>query len=166
MARRAVLPGDAEGGAGGADRAACRPWVAAKDVILELLRRLTVKGGVGRVIEYGGEGVATLSVPERATITNMGAELGATTSHLPQRRADAATSCEAQRRARRVDARWRPTRTPSTTRSVEIDLATLEPLVAQPHQPGQAWCRCARSRGRRWTRCCDRELHQLLATPT
>ena len=53
------------------------PWVSAKDVILELLRRLSVKGGVGKIIEYGGEGVATLSVPERATITNMGAELGA-----------------------------------------------------------------------------------------
>jgi len=58
-------------------------WVSAKDVILELLRQLTVKGGVGRVMEYGGPGVATLSVPERATITNMGAELGATSSVFP-----------------------------------------------------------------------------------
>ena len=63
--------------------------VAAKDVILELLRRLTVKGGVGKVMEYTGEGVATLSIPERATITNMGAELGATTSLFPRRRARA-----------------------------------------------------------------------------
>ena len=55
-------------------------WVSAKDVILEVLRLLTVKGGVGKIIEYGGPGVATLTVPERATITNMGAELGATTS--------------------------------------------------------------------------------------
>ena len=59
------------------------PWVAAKDVILEVLRIMSVKGGVGRIIEYGGEGVKTLSVPERATITNMGAELGATTSVFP-----------------------------------------------------------------------------------
>ena len=57
--------------------------MAAKDVILEVLRILSVKGGVGKVIEYGGEGVKTLSVPERATITNMGAELGATTSIFP-----------------------------------------------------------------------------------
>ena len=57
-----------------------QPWVSAKDVILEVLRRLSVKGGVGKVIEYTGLGVAGLSVPERATITNMGAELGATTS--------------------------------------------------------------------------------------
>ena len=60
-----------------------KPWVSAKDVILEVLRRMTVKGGVGKIIEYGGEGVKTLSVPERATITNMGAELGATTSIFP-----------------------------------------------------------------------------------
>ena len=60
-----------------------QPWVAAKDVILEVLKRLSVKGGVGKVIEYCGEGVKTLSVPERATITNMGAELGATTSIFP-----------------------------------------------------------------------------------
>ena len=59
------------------------PWVTAKDVILEVLRRLSVKGGVGKVMEYAGEGVKTLSVPQRATITNMGAELGATTSVFP-----------------------------------------------------------------------------------
>src|SRR5215211_8961351 len=63
-----------------------QPWVAAKDIIFELLRRLTVKGGVGKIIEYGGPGVADLSVPERATITNMGAELGATTSVFPSDR--------------------------------------------------------------------------------
>jgi len=60
-----------------------QPWVSAKDVILELLRRLSVKGGVGKVFEYGGPGVASLSVPQRATITNMGAELGATSSLFP-----------------------------------------------------------------------------------
>ena len=62
---------------------ALSPWVTAKDVILELLRRLTVKGGVGKIFEYGGEGVKTLTVTERATITNMGAELGALTSIFP-----------------------------------------------------------------------------------
>ena len=60
-----------------------QPWVSAKDVILEVLRRLTVKGGVGKIIEYAGEGVKTLTVPMRATITNMGAELDATTSIFP-----------------------------------------------------------------------------------
>jgi aconitate hydratase len=60
-----------------------QPWVAAKDIILEVLRIMSVKGGVGKIVEYGGEGVKTLSVPERATITNMGAELGATTSIFP-----------------------------------------------------------------------------------
>ena len=59
------------------------PWVSAKDVILEVLRLLSVKGGVGKIIEYTGPGVASLTVPERATITNMGAELGATTSIFP-----------------------------------------------------------------------------------
>ena len=62
---------------------ALTPGVSAKDIILEVLRRMTVKGGVGKIIEYGGEGVSTLSVPQRATITNMGAELGATTSIFP-----------------------------------------------------------------------------------
>ena len=59
------------------------PWVSAKDIILAVLRVMSVKGGVGKIVEYGGEGVATLTVPERATITNMGAELGATTSVFP-----------------------------------------------------------------------------------
>ncbi|MBU2440473.1 aconitate hydratase, partial [bacterium] len=59
------------------------PWVSAKDIILELLRRVTVKGGVGKIFEYTGEGVKSLSIPQRATITNMGAELGATTSIFP-----------------------------------------------------------------------------------
>ncbi len=109
------------------------PWVSAKDVILELLRRLTVKGGVGKVIEYFGPGVATLSVPERATITNMGAELGATTSVFPsdeatreflaeQGRADAYTPLAAD-----DDAVYDTV--------VEIDLAALEPLAAAPHSP-------------------------------
>ena len=108
-------------------------WVSAKDVILELLRRLTVKGGVGRVFEYFGGGVRTLSVPERATITNMGAELGATTSLFPS---DGVTKkfLEAQGRG----GSWRGLEagvTPSFARGEEIDLATLVPLAAAPHSP-------------------------------
>ena len=112
---------------------ALRPWVAAKDVILEVLRRLSVKGGVGKVIEYTGEGVKTLSVPERATITNMGAELGATTSIFPsdeitlsflkaQGRED--VYCEL---AADADAVY--------DELVEINLSELEPLLACPHSP-------------------------------
>jgi len=110
-----------------------QPWVTAKDIILELLRVLTVKGGVGKVMEYAGESVATLTVPERATITNMGAELGATTSIFPsdevtrafmkaQGREDEWVAIEAD-----VDARY--------DEEIEIDLSSLEPLVAQPHSP-------------------------------
>jgi aconitate hydratase len=89
--------------------------VSAKDIILEVLRRLSVKGGVGRIIEYFGEGVATLSVPERATITNMGAELGATTSIFPS---DEVTRAflKPRRAARRIMCRWRLTRTRSMMR--------------------------------------------------
>jgi aconitate hydratase len=109
------------------------PWVSAKDVILELLRRLTVKGGVGKVIEYGGPGVASLSVPQRATITNMGAELGATTSIFPS---DANT-----RRFLAAQGRedvWRPLAAdPDATydQVIELDLSALEPLIACPHSP-------------------------------
>ncbi len=110
-----------------------QPWVAAKDVILEVLRRLSVKGGVGKVIEYCGEGVKTLSVPERATITNMGAELGATTSIFPsdevtleflkaQGREDAYTPLSAD-----ADAVY--------DEIVEIDLSELVPMAACPHSP-------------------------------
>jgi aconitate hydratase len=109
------------------------PWVSAKDVILELLRRLTVKGGVGRVFEYFGGGVGTLSVPERATITNMGAELGATTSLFPSDRVTR-KFLEAQGRG----AAWRalePGVSPSFARVEEIDLAALVPLAAAPHSP-------------------------------
>jgi aconitate hydratase len=109
------------------------PWVSAKDVILELLRRLSVKGGVGRVFEYFGPGVRALSVPERATITNMGAELGATTSLFPSDRVTA-KFLEAQGRG---DA-WRDLEA-GTARSFarveKIDLATLAPLAAAPHSP-------------------------------
>lgn len=109
------------------------PWVSAKDVILEVLRILSVKGGVGRIIEYAGEGVKTLSVPERATITNMGAELGATTSVFPS---DEVTRqfLEAQGRGRD----WRPFAADPDAqyeREIEINLSELEPLIAQPHSP-------------------------------
>jgi aconitate hydratase len=107
--------------------------VAAKDVILELLRRLTVKGGVGKVMEYTGEGVATLSIPERATITNMGAELGATTSIFP-----ADDAARAFLRAQGREADFAPlAATPDATydETVEIDLSALEPMVALPHMP-------------------------------
>lgn len=109
------------------------PWVSAKDVILEVLRRLSVKGGVGKIIEYCGEGVKTLSVPERATITNMGAELGATTSIFPsdertyeflkaQQREDVWTEIKAD-----DDAVY--------DEELTIDLGALEPMVACPHSP-------------------------------
>lgn len=109
------------------------PWVAAKDVILELLRRLTVKGGVGKIIEYYGPGVATLAVDERATICNMGAELGATSSLFPS---DEQTRAYLQGQGR--EAAWEPlTADPEATYDchAEIDLSTLEPLIAQPSSP-------------------------------
>lgn len=110
-----------------------RPYVSAKDIILEVLRRLTVKGGVEKVIEYTGPGVLSLGVPERATITNMGAELGATTSIFPsdqvtkafltaQGRADVWTELGAD-----SDAIY--------DQELEIDLSSLEPLTAAPHSP-------------------------------
>lgn len=112
---------------------ALKPWVSAKDVILEVLRRMSVKGGVGKIIEYAGEGVATLSVPERATITNMGAELGATTSVFPS---DDVTRAflEAQGRG---DV-WVPLASdPDAVYDEEltIDLNKLKPLAAKPHMP-------------------------------
>ncbi len=109
------------------------PWVAAKDVILEVLRRLSVKGGVGKVIEYCGEGVKTLSVPERATITNMGAELGATTSIFPS---DETTRQFLKAQGREND--YIPLSADEDAvydEIVEIDLSALEPLAACPHSP-------------------------------
>ncbi|MCD7823214.1 MAG: aconitate hydratase [Oscillospiraceae bacterium] len=109
------------------------PWVSAKDVILEVLRRLTVKGGVGKIIEYTGEGVKTLSVPERATITNMGAELGATTSIFPS---DEKTYEFMKAQHREAD--WTELKAdPDAVYDEElvIDLSTLEPLAACPHSP-------------------------------
>ncbi len=108
-------------------------WVSAKDIILEMLRRFTVRGGVGKIFEYGGAGVKTLTVPERATIANMGAELGATTSIFPS---DEMTRTFLKAQQREKD--WSPLFLDSDARFdevVEIDLASLEPLVAQPHSP-------------------------------
>jgi aconitate hydratase len=108
-------------------------WVSGKDVILEVLRRQTVKGGLGRVFEYGGPGVETLSVPERATITNMGAELGATTSIFPS---DDRT--RQYLRAQKREEVWLPLAADSDAdydEVMQIDLSTLEPLVACPSSP-------------------------------
>ncbi|MGQ9569452.1 MAG: aconitate hydratase [Thermodesulfovibrionales bacterium] len=110
-----------------------RPWITAMDVILKILRRLTVKGGVGKIIEYGGPGINDLSVTERATITNMGAELGATTSIFPsdkrtryflraQKREDDWIEIYADKDAKYVEV-------------IEIDLDSIEPLIAMPHSP-------------------------------
>lgn len=110
-----------------------QPWVTAKDVILELLRRLTVKGGVGKIFEYGGEGVKALSVTERATITNMGAELGALTSLFP---CDAQTKKYLKMQGR--ESVWKPLKADASAKYdevVEIDLSTLKPLIARPHSP-------------------------------
>ncbi|NWJ95975.1 MAG: aconitate hydratase [Chloroflexi bacterium] len=110
-----------------------QPWVSGKDVILELLRRLTVKGGVGKVVEYYGPGVATLDVIDRITITNMGAELGATTSVFPS---DERT--RVYLKAQNREETWLSLAAdPEATYDeyLEIDLDTLEPLIAQPHSP-------------------------------
>lgn len=108
-------------------------WVSAKDVILEVLRRLTVKGGVGRIIEYCGEGVKTLSVPERGTITNMGAELGASTSIFPS---DEVTRAFLKSQGR--EECYIPLSADEDAvygMEIEINLSELEPLAACPHSP-------------------------------
>jgi len=110
-----------------------RPWVTAMDVILEILRRLTVRGGIGKILEYGGLGIKDLSVTERATITNMGAELGATTSIFPsdertkhylkaQGREHGWVDLQADDDAEYADV-------------LEINLNSIEPLIAKPHSP-------------------------------
>lgn len=109
------------------------PWVTAKDVILELLRRLTVKGGVGKIFEYGGEGIKEFSVPERSTITNMGAELGATTSIFPS---DEITL--KYMKAQKREHQWKellPDADASYDEIIEVNLSELEPLIARPHSP-------------------------------
>ncbi|WP_419786451.1 aconitate hydratase [Pseudodesulfovibrio sp.] len=110
-------------------------WAQGKDVILELLRRLTVKGGVGKVFEYAGPGVAALSVPDRATITNMGAELGATTSIFP---ADEKTREFLTKMGRAEDfTELVADADAEYDEIIEINLSELEPMVAQPHMPDQ-----------------------------
>jgi aconitate hydratase len=111
-----------------------KPWVSAKDVVLKMLDTFGTKGNVGVIMEYAGPGVETLTVPERATITNMGAEMGVTTSVFP--------SDEGTRRFLRAQGReegWMPLQAdPDATydRSIEIDLGSIEPLCATPHSPG------------------------------
>ena len=108
-------------------------WVSAKDIILEVLRTLTVKGGVGKIIEYAGPGLKTLTVPERSTITNMGAELGASSSIFPS---DEQTLRFLEAQGRAED--WVPLSADvdaSYDEELRIDLSQLVPLVAQPHSP-------------------------------
>lgn len=110
-----------------------RPWVSAKDIILEVLKIMSVKGGVGKIIEYGGEGIKTLSVPERATITNMGAELGATTSIFPS---DEITREFLKAQGREED--WSEQKSDDDAvydEVIDIDLSTLVPMAACPHSP-------------------------------
>ena len=110
-----------------------RPWVSAKDIILEVLRIMTVKGGVGKIIEYAGEGAASLSVPERATITNMGAELGATTSVFPS---DEVTRAFLKAQGR--EEAYRPLEADPDAvydETIVIDLNTLKANAAMPHMP-------------------------------
>lgn len=108
-------------------------WVAAKDIILEVLRRMSVKGGVGKIIEYTGDGVKTLSVPERATVTNMGAELGATTSVFPS---DETTKEFLKAQGREQD--WIELKADTDAvydEEMTIDLSSLMPMAAMPHMP-------------------------------
>ena len=110
-----------------------RPFVTAKDVSLEILRILSVKGGVGYIVEWGGEGIKTLSVPERATITNMGTELGATTSIFPS---DEITRAFLKAEGREAD--YVPLESDADAvydRIIDIDLSSLKPLIACPHMP-------------------------------
>ena len=110
-----------------------KPMVTGKDVVLEVLRRLTVKGGVSRIFEYGGEGIKNLSVPQRATITNMGAELGATTSIFPS---DERTLEFFKAQGREEDwVEFKADEDAVYDEEITIDLNTLEPLAAMPHSP-------------------------------
>jgi aconitate hydratase len=109
------------------------PWVASKDIMLELLRRLSVRGGVEKIFEFGGPGVKSLSIPERATIANLGAELGATTTIFPS---DARTLEFLKAQGRKKD--WIPLEADKDAeydQVVEVDISELEPLIAQPSSP-------------------------------
>jgi aconitate hydratase len=110
-----------------------QPWVSAKDIVLEVLRRLTVKGGVGKILEYFGPGVATLDVPSRAAICNMGTEAGATSSVFPS---DDRTLEFLKSQGREADwMEFTPDSNASYDEILKIDLNTLEPLIAQPTSP-------------------------------
>ena len=109
------------------------PWVTAKDVILELLKNMTTKGNVGTVLEYGGPGILTLSVPERATVTNMGAELGVTTSLFPS---DQITRAFFRAQGREADwVEFQPDPDARYDHTIEMDLGGIEPNIALPHSP-------------------------------
>lgn len=111
-----------------------KPWASAKDVVLKVLEMFTTHGNVGRVFEYGGEGVKTLTVPERATITNMGAECGVTTSVFPSDK-ETKNFLEAQERGDQwVELKADPDA--GYERVVDLDLSDIEPLTATPHSPG------------------------------
>ncbi|MFH1830104.1 MAG: aconitate hydratase [Pseudomonadota bacterium] len=111
-----------------------KPWVTAKDVVLKMLEMLTTKGNVGVMLEYGGQGVSTLTVPERATITNMGAEMGVTTSVFPS---DEETRKFLAAQGRAKD--WKELRADegaSYDKVIDLDLSQIEPMAACPHSPG------------------------------
>lgn len=111
-----------------------QPWVAAKDIILKILEVLSTKGNVGTIIEYGGEGIASLTVPERSTITNMGAELGVTTSVFPSDE-----NTRAFLKAQGRESSYTPLSADADAqyeRVIQIDLSSLSPLAACPHSPG------------------------------
>ena len=112
---------------------ALKPWVSAKDIILKVLEVMSVKGGVGKIVEYGGEGIKTLSVPERATITNMGAELGATTSIFPS---DEITREFLKAQGREEDfTELSSDADAEYDEVIDINLSELQPLAACPHSP-------------------------------
>lgn len=145
-----------------------QPWVTAKDVILELLKRVTVKGGVGKVFEYGGDGVKTLTVTERATITNMGAELGALTSIFPS---DAQTKKYLRMQGR--ENVWKPFKADASAKYdevIEIDLSALEPLIARPHSPDNV-CSVREVKGKKVEQVCvgsctNSSYHDLMVSAT
>jgi aconitate hydratase len=147
---------------------ALRPWVTAKDVILELLRMLTVKGGVGKIFEYAGEGVKALTVTERATIANMGAELGALTSVFPS---DAQTKKYLKMQGR--ESVWRSLKADASAKYdevIEIDLSSLEPLIAKPHSPDNV-CKVNEVKGLKVQQVCigsctNSSYHDLMVSAT
>lgn len=132
-------------------RGRLRPWVSAKDIILELLRRLTVKGGIGRAFEFGGEGIKGLIIPERATITNMAVELGATTAIFPS---DEQTRTYLKAQKREKD--WiplSPDEDATYDEEIDIELDSIEPLISQPSSPDNV-CPVSEIRGEKVDQVC------------